>query len=179
MSQEQKLTTSDVQLKTRTAVGVFDDVELAKAAAERLQEAGYRDAVSIVGLEGQRVVHESVHDTYATRGGAAGAAGGAILGGVILGAIALAVPGVGTLIAGGPLVAGLAGAFAGAGAGGLVGSFVGMGITTEHAKKYEEAVRRGNAIVTVDTSGHNAADQACTVLRGSRATEVASYDVML
>lgn len=179
MSEEQKLTTSDVQLKTRTAVGVFDDVELAKSAAERLHEAGYRDAVSIVGLEGQPVVHESVQETYATSGGAAGVAGGAILGGVVLGAIALAVPGIGTLIAGGPLVAGLAGAFAGAGAGGLIGSFVGMGITTEHAKKYEEALRRGSAIVTVDTSGNAPADQACEVLRGAGATEVASYDTML
>jgi hypothetical protein len=178
MSQPHERTTSEVQLKTRTAVGVFEDAEQAKAAARQLQDAGYREAISVVGLEG-KAFEESVHDTQATRGGVTGAAAGAILGGIALGVASVAVPGVGTVIAGGPLVAILAGAFAGASAGGLVGSFVGMGITTEHAKRYEEAVRRGNVVVTVDTSGNPQADGACMVMRGSGATEVASYDAML
>jgi hypothetical protein len=175
---EQSRTTNEVQLNTSTAVGVFQDVGQATLAARRLDEAGYGDALSIVSLQG-KPIEESTHETGAARGGISGAAAGAIFGGLALAAIAVGVPGVGTVIAGGPLVAGLAGAFGGASAGGLVGSFVGLGITTEHAKRYADAVRRGQAVVSVDTSGHAQADTACELMKGAGAMEVASYDAML
>jgi len=178
VNEKRQPTTSEVQLNTRTAVGVFEDLEQAKAAAGRLEQADYRDAISIVSPRG-KPVDEGAEETRATSGGLSGAAAGAIFGGLALAAIAIAVPGVGTIIAGGPLVAGLAGAFGGASAGGLVGSFVGLGITTEHAKRYEQAVRHGHTVVTVDTAGRPEADTACDLLRGSGASEVASYEPML
>jgi hypothetical protein len=64
---------------------------------------------------------------------------------------ALAIPGVGPLIAAGPIM----GALAGLGAvGGIVGALIGMGIPEYEAKRYEGAVKDGGTLLSVhcDTS---------------------------
>jgi hypothetical protein len=85
---------------------------------------------------------------------AAGMATGGIvggLGGVLLGLGALAIPGLGPIIAAGPLVAGLAGAGIGAAVGGLVGALVNWGVPPEEAELYAESVRRGSILVGLKT----------------------------
>src|ERR1700745_1754130 len=64
-----------------------------------------------------------------------GAAAGAVTGGVLAGALgwlvgigSLAIPGVGPLIAAGPILAALTGAAAGGAVGGLTGGLIGLGI---------------------------------------------------
>jgi hypothetical protein len=71
------------------------------------------------------------------------------LGGILVGLGALAIPGLGPVIAAGPIVAGLAGAGVGAAAGGLVGGLVGWGIPEDEAKGYAEGVRQGGTLVMV------------------------------
>jgi hypothetical protein len=78
------------------------------------------------------------------------------LAGVLVGLGALAIPGIGPVIAAGPLAAaltGLAGAGAGAVAGGvtggLIGALVDMGVPQETAQYYAEGIRRGGTLVTV------------------------------
>jgi uncharacterized protein (TIGR02271 family) len=78
---------------------------------------------------------------------AGGALGGAA--GLIAGLAGLAIPGIGPIIAAGPIAAALAGAGIGAVAGGLIGSLTRLGIPEEQARNYAEAVRRGGALVTV------------------------------
>jgi hypothetical protein len=73
---------------------------------------------------------------------------------------ALAIPGVGPVIAAGPLLAALTGAGVGAVTGGLIGAMVDMGIPDEQANVYAEGVRRGHVLVTAqvpDTSVEMAA----------------------
>jgi hypothetical protein len=60
--------------------------------------------------------------------------GGAL--GLLAGIGALAIPGVGPLIAAGPIMAALAGLGVGGAVGGLVGALVGMGIPEYEAKRY-------------------------------------------
>lgn len=69
----------------------------------------------------------------------------------------IALPGFGTLIVAGPLVAawGLTGAGAGALTGGIVGALVDAGIPEERAKMYEDAIKEGEVLVTVTTSHGN------------------------
>ena len=70
-------------------------------------------------------------NTKAPEGAATGATSGAVLGGVLgwlAGVGLLAIPGVGPLLAAGPIVAMLAGAGAVGVAGGVVGALVGLGI---------------------------------------------------
>jgi hypothetical protein len=85
-------------------------------------------------------------------GGATGAVAGTAIGGglgLAAGIGALAIPGVGPVVAAGWLVALLAGAGVGAAAGGLVGALTGAGISKEEADVYAEGVRGGGTLVTV------------------------------
>jgi hypothetical protein len=90
--------------------------------------------------------------------------GGGMLGGVIgllVGVGALAIPGIGPVLAGGALAsvlgvaAGTAAAGAGIGAatGGLAGALVGMGIPEEHARHFDHEFRAGGVLVTVAAGG--------------------------
>ena len=67
---------------------------------------------------------------------------------------ALAIPGIGPLLAAGPIVATLAGVGAGGAAGGIIGALVGMGIPEYEAKRYEGHVKNGGVLMSVhcDTS---------------------------
>ena len=82
-------------------------------------------------------------------GGAIGGVAGATAVGIAAAATALAIPGLGLLIAG-PLAGALAGGAAGAAAGGLIGTLVGAGIPEKHAKTYEADLKDGGIIVGVE-----------------------------
>jgi hypothetical protein len=69
--------------------------------------------------------------------------------GVLAGVGALAIPGVGPLIAAGPIMAGLASLGVGGAVGGLVGALVGMGIPEYEAKRYEGRVKSGGTLLSV------------------------------
>lgn len=103
-----------------------------------------------------------VEEDSAAEGAGVGAGVGAViggLGGLLVGLGALAIPGIGPVVAAGPLAAaltGLAGAGAGAVAGGvtggLLGALVDMGVPEENAHYYAEGVRRGGTLVTLRVS---------------------------
>jgi hypothetical protein len=83
------------------------------------------------------------------------------LGGLLVGLGALAIPGIGPVLAAGPLAAALgalAGAGIGAAAGGLIGAMVDMGIPEDQAELYSEGVRRGATLVIVRASDERAED---------------------
>lgn len=81
-----------------------------------------------------------------------GAATGGLLGGtlgLLAGIGALAIPGVGPLIAAGPLLAAFSGAAAGATVGGITGGLIGLGIPEIEAKRYENRIAEGNMLISV------------------------------
>jgi hypothetical protein len=112
-----------------------------------------------------------VHDIGAgdTVAGETAALGG--IAGFAVGVLALAIPGVGPILAAGPLAAGLAGAGIGAAAGGLIGYFKDIGISEEEAAMYAEGIRRGGAIVTIQCEDDQA-DGVTGVLKDSGATDI-------
>ncbi len=92
------------------------------------------------------------HSTKAPEGAVTGASAGGVTGGVLgllAGIGALAIPGVGPLIAAGPIMAALSGAAVGAAVGGIAGALVGMGIPEFEAKRYEDRVKGGNILMAV------------------------------
>jgi hypothetical protein len=112
--------------------------------------------------EYSRYIQHSGDATRAPESGAATGAGvgagiGAVVGGlagILVGLGALAIPGIGPVLAAGPLAAafaGLAGAGAGAVAGGVTGGLIGvladMGVPRENAGYFAEGVRRGGTLV--------------------------------
>src|SRR5687768_8567623 len=111
----------------KTVVGLFDHTEEADAAVRELTASGFgADEVSVAGTKaGSAREHEMEQDAVMADGAATGATGGALLGGLgglLLGLGVLAIPGLGPLMAAGPIVAALTGAGVGAGIGGVVGA---------------------------------------------------------
>ena len=137
-----------------------------RTVAAALRAAGFRPEDVGVALRDRTAQGELVEETgtKAAEGAAAGVLGGGLLGGLVgllVGVGALALPGLGPVVAGGALASafGLAGgtAVAGAGigaaAGGLVGALVGMGIPEEEAQYFERGFRAGGVLVTVHARG--------------------------
>jgi hypothetical protein len=86
----------------------------------------------------------------------------------------LAIPGVGPLIAAGPIMATLAGLGAGGAAGGIIGALVGMGIPEYEAKRYEGRVKDGGVLLSVHCNTSKEVDRAKEMLKGSGAEDIAS-----
>jgi uncharacterized protein (TIGR02271 family) len=149
MSKQDKETTG------RTVVGLFHDQSDAERAIQRLKNAGFSEDQIGVAIKDRQQQQELIEGTgtQAAEGATAGAIGGGVLGGVIgllAGVGALAIPGVGPIIAGGTLASTLAGAGIGAAAGGLLGALVGMGVPEEDARHFDQGFRAGGTLVTVD-----------------------------
>ena len=144
----------------KTVVASFNRLADATAALRDLREAGF--AETDINLLASRATQDAepglVEDT------ASGAATGAIAGGALGGAaglaaalMGLAIPGVGPILAAGPIAAALAGAGAGALAGGVVGALTDVGVSESDAQVYAESVRRGGAVITVRSDESRAA----------------------
>lgn len=106
-------------------------------------------------------------------------AAGAVVGGTlgwIMGIGPLCMPGVGTFIAAGPIVASLAGVAAGASVSGITGGLVGMGVSENQAQHYEARIRLGNLLISVHTESPAEAIQARFIFTRSRAQEICITD---
>lgn len=89
----------------------------------------------------------SATETGTATGGLIGALAGLLVG---LGTVAL--PGLGPIVAAGPLAAALGGAALGAATGGLIGALVDAGVPEEYASTYARHVERGHVLLTVRTA---------------------------
>jgi hypothetical protein len=142
-------------MKTMTAL--FDDYTLAAQAVRGLEAAGIpEDDISLVVSTLDDEVGEDNADDKAADGAGAGAGIGAIIGGaggLLAGLGALAIPGIGPVIAAGWLVSTAVGAVAGAAlggaTGGVIGAFTNSGVHEQDAHVFAEGVRRGGSVVSV------------------------------
>ncbi len=136
-----------------TLVGVFDDRDAAERAVDDLEQAGFkRDQLgyAIRGSDSEQI--GMISDAEGTKDGAgalAGMATGGVAGGLAAAAIALMMPGIGPVLAGGVLASFFGGAIAGTAVGGILGALQGLGVSEEEAVRYEKAFRAGRAIVAV------------------------------
>ena len=166
-------------LNARTVVGVFSDAGVMDRALGEIRDAGFSDDdVSVVRQGDAPAPPMGAGETKAGAGIATGATAGAVLGG-IAGLAALAIPGIGPLIAAGPIVAALSGAATGGALGALAGSFAGLGMPSEHAQEYEAAVRGGGVFVSIKTADDDGANRAAELLRQHGADKVSSYQPAL
>lgn len=114
-------------------------------------------------------------NTKAPEGATAGAGVGGVLGGTIgllAGIGALAIPGVGPLIAAGPILATLSGLAAGAAAGGMAGSLVGLGIPEYEAKRYEGMLRSGDILISVHVESSEEIERAKAIFAAYGAEDI-------
>jgi uncharacterized protein (TIGR02271 family) len=138
-----------------TVVGLFADLPAAERGIQALKAAGFSEqqiGVAVRDKQRQQELTEGT-GTQAAEGAASGALGGGVLGGVVgllAGVGALAIPGIGPIIAGGALASTLAGAGIGAAAGGIIGALAGMGVPEEDARHFERGFQQGGVLVTVE-----------------------------
>lgn len=142
-----------------TVVALFDDFGTAQNVVEDLVDAGYlRDNISLVANDAA-----GEYGQYAERVGedvsaGEGAGFGAVVGTLAGLGVAL-IPGVGPVLAAGPLAAVLfagVGAVVGAATGGLVAGLIDAGVPEDDAEYYAEGVRRGGTLVMVQTDDDSA-----------------------
>lgn len=149
----------------KTVVGLYDELFQARETVQELVDADFaRDRISLIAnasssdyeryfdSEGRYVTDFEAGPVRTDAGEGAGI--GAIiggLGGLLLGLGLLAVPGIGPVLAAGPILAAILGAGAGSIVGGLIGALINTGVPEETAGLYAEAVRRGASIVLITT----------------------------
>jgi hypothetical protein len=154
----------------RTIVGVFTSLVEAERTERDLLNLGIPsvDISMVAGNDADR------HREYlekaklaSTSTGAAAASGASFGGGVglLAGLVALVIPGVGPVIAGGSLAMLAATLSIGAAGGGLIAAFREMGVPHEQAPIYEEAVRRGAVMLTVDVDPARENDALSVMVR--------------
>ena len=155
-------------------VAVFSGPGQAAAAARALHAAGVtREQISIISRN-----HDEESSYARDMGGTPGAEiedsrGAARLGelsGHVLAAIALVMPGIGPIVAAGPLAAGL-GEAAGHVAGGIAAALQDAGIGAERAEAFEAAVERGGVLLAVHTVDASVSSIR-SILRDAGAAEI-------
>lgn len=156
--------------KHHAVVGVFETSARAEQAIADLKAAGFED--SKIGMvyrdaEGNTVKTGAADETYADEGAVAGAVAGAA-GGAAIGAGILAgvIPVIGPVLALGTLGTILVNAAGGAAIAGVAGALIGWGIPEEDASFYEEEVKSGRYLVTVDANGQEAEARSILHQRG-------------
>jgi len=166
-------------MKNMSVFGIYTHRSYAEEAVDALRAANFRNTdISVLfpdNVGTKDFAHE--HHTKAPEGTTAGATSGAVLGGVLgwlVGIGALAIPGVGPLLAAGPIVAALAGAGAVGVAGGIVGALVGLGIPEYEAKRYEGRVKNGGILLSVHCDSHDWIVKAKDILKHTGAEDIAS-----
>jgi len=151
----------------------------AEEAVDALRAAGYRNTDISVLLPENQGTKDFAHEkgTKAPEGAATGATAGVVAGGVLgwlAGIGALAIPGIGPLIAAGPIVGALAGAGAVGVAGGIVGALIGMGIPEYEAKRYEGRIKQGGILLSVHCDSSDWVKRAKEILERTGGEDIAS-----
>jgi hypothetical protein len=159
----------NMAVKQPTLVAIFDDRNQAALAVRDLEAAGFKeDQIGMVirGSESARggMITDAV-GTKDARGAIAGATAGAVTGGILGAAAALALPGVGPILAAGIFTAAFGGAVAGTAVGGILGAMSGLDLSQDELEYYQREFDAGKAIVAVKPG--NRADEAKSIL-GSR-----------
>lgn len=163
----------------QTITALFDDYDDAADAVGELESMGVpASEISIVAnnADDRHQASTSPAAEDAARGAGIGAViGGA--GGLATGLGAMAIPGVGPVVAAGWLAATAAGLVAGAAVGGAAGGIIGgladAGVPEGDAHVYAEGVRRGGTLVTARVEDDELVAKAREILLGPNSVNIA------
>jgi hypothetical protein len=162
----------------KSVIGIVETQIQAERIVEELQQRGVSSNDVSVLFPDKRGTKDFAHEhnTKAPEGAVAGVGAGGVIGGtlgLLAGIGALAIPGVGPLIAAGPLMATLSGAAAGAAVGGIAGGLIGMGVPEYEAKSYEGKIRSGNILIAVHTEDGDTEKRTKQIFESNGAHDIA------
>lgn len=161
----------------KAVFGIYPTHAAAAAAVSRLKAEWFLNtdiSVLIPERDGSQKIAID-NSTKAPEGATTGAGAGLLIGGAfgwLVGIGSLAIPGVGPLIAAGPIVALLAGAGTGAALGGIAGGLTGMGIPEYEAKRYAGYVHDGGTLLSVHTGNAYEIKKAKLILEQTGAQDI-------
>jgi len=165
--------------KNVAVFGIYKSPSAAEAAVDQLLSKGFtNESISVLFPDDESTrafAHQK--NTKAPEGATTGVTTGGVVGGtlgLLAGIGALAIPGVGPLIAAGPIMGALAGLGVGGAVGGLVGALIGLGIPEYEAKRYEGAVKDGGTLLSVHCDTSEQVEKAKTLLKDTGAQDIAS-----
>jgi uncharacterized membrane protein len=150
---------------SKAVIGVFRQEARAKEAINDLKTQGFGDKeISLIAKDKR--------EEAADRGGDKGRGDNLTMAHQDLstGAGALLIPGVGPIVAAGPLAAFLTGVVGG----GIVGGLVDYGIPKERGRHFENRVKQGDILVTMKVND-NDANKVISVLKRYGAEDVESH----
>ena len=166
-------------MANKAVFGLYSTRRQVENAVDELKAQGFRNAdVSVLFSENvgtKDFAHEK--GTKAPEGLATGATSGAVVGGALgwlAGIGALAIPGVGPLIAAGPIIGALTGVGVGGTVGGIAGGLIGLGIPEYEAKRYEGRIKSGNILLSVHTDDSTWTNKAERILKETGADDISS-----
>ena len=160
-----------------TLVGVFPSRNEAEKAIDDLKQAGFdKDDVgfAIRGAEPGGMLTDTAL-TKDAGGAERGIITGGLAGGIIGTLAALTIPGAGPILAAGVLTTALGFGAAGMATGGILGAMMGLGVSEEEAKVYENEFNAGRAIVTVHAGMREL--EAAAILRRHGGMNIHTEDV--
>jgi hypothetical protein len=170
---------SRMENKKTAVFGIYTTVASADLATDSLVKAGF-SAADVSALLPENLGSKPIateKNSKAPEGAATGAGSGAVLGGtlgLLAGIGALAIPGVGPLIAAGPIMAALAGVGVGGAVGGFTGALIGMGIPEFEAKRYEGRLKKGGILLSVHCDTSDEIKRAKEIMKNTHAEDVSS-----
>lgn len=160
----------------KTVVGVFGSRDGAEAAVQKLRDKGFDKEISIVARDEDKNREGNGDNNTQMFGGDSvsdGATTGGVLGGLAglaIGAGALAIPGLGAIVAAGPV----AGLLSGAASGGIAGGLIDWGIPEAEGNRLENDIKQGNILAIIRTDD-NKIDEATEILRNNGASRVSTH----
>jgi uncharacterized protein YcfJ len=162
---------------SQSVVGITHTTAQAENVVDALKAVGFATSEISVLLPDKQGTKDFAHDnsTKAPEGAVTGASTGGVVGGVIgllAGIGSLAIPGLGPLIAAGPIMATLSGAAVGATVGGVSGALIGMGIPEYEAKMYEGKVRDGNILLAAHSENKDLLKRAEELMKEHQVSDV-------
>jgi len=166
-------------IKNIAVFGIYPDQLTAEDAVDNLKDSGFRSADISVLFPDNQGTKDFAHEkhTKAPEAAVAGGSSGAVLGGALgwlAGIGALAIPGIGPVIAAGPIMGMLGGIGVGGAIGGIAGALIGLGIPEYEAKRYEGRIRRGGILLSVHCDDSDWAKRARNILIQTGAEDVAA-----
>lgn len=163
-------------MKPRNVYAIVHDEAVARDTVASLRSAGFDGgSISLLAREGRtpeiRPGAATGEPVRAPEGIAVGAAVGGALG-WIAAVGALTIPGIGAVVAAGPLLTVLGGAAVGAASGMVAGSFLGLGMSEIEAREFQEAAVRGDIVLAVKVTSLDEQARAARILAEHRARSI-------